>query len=96
MLEEKSSKGKPPQGQNKRQNKGKSGVKTKVHEEFHIKGQGHGPLLYERLVRLAGSQNSRVLKKCSAVFLRHKLDFCEYLRSLDMFDSLLFIRFAES
>ena len=60
---------------------GISGVKTIVHEEFHIKGQGHGPLLYERLVRLAGSQNSRVLKECSTVFYsQYKLDFCKYLR----------------
>jgi len=44
-----------------------------------MKGEGHGPLLYERLVRLAGSQNSRVLKEYSAAFLRYKLDFCEYL-----------------
>jgi len=62
-----------------------------------MKGEGHGPLLYERLVRLAGSQNSRVLKEYSAAFLRYKLDFCEYLwHMMDMFDSLLFIRFAES
>ena len=53
-----------------------------IHDELHIKGQGHGPLLNEEL---GGSQNSGVLSEYSAALLRYKfrpLDIYMILRYL--------------